>query len=448
VKHVLVLGSGFSHAVSAHMPMTDTLAGLVMDRLRADGIAAPHGPFTSSGFEAWLSRLAEPQPDLDDAENWENRALFLRVSRGLRHVMLECQKDAFKNAPPWWLRCLVGALHYSDSTVLTFNYDVLIEATVDAVGLFDEHSRRVSAGDIVRNMPSLVHAPTGSGGIRFEPGSARSFRYIKLHGSLDTFWVDGDAAGETIARWAIAGQWQQPVIESDEQRRQALPGRDPFLVPPTATKSAFYGNPLSRQLWQDAAKALREADEVALLGYSIPLTDMVTSGMLGDALRGTAARVTVVNPSPDDVRHRLIDLGIDAGRIESIPGADACAEYAARFEGSFKPAVAASVPGADLPLAVGVPGAAYTVRRLIEVTNDGVAVLEAGDAWRNTTYARSSSTWLSLQDIHAVRSVTAAKVVWPNGDESFVTRAEASPGESGTNEFLLLRVTAMPPRDH
>jgi len=74
------------------MPMTDTPAGLVMDRLRADGIAAPHGPFTSSGFDAWLSRLAEPQPDLDDAENWENRALFLRVSRGLRHVMLECHR--------------------------------------------------------------------------------------------------------------------------------------------------------------------------------------------------------------------------------------------------------------------------------------------------------------------------------------------------------------------
>lgn len=206
MKHVLVLGSGFSHAVSAHMPMTNTLAGLVMDCLRADGVAAPDVPFTGSGFEAWLSRLAEPQPDLDDAENLENRALFLRVSRALRHVMLECQRDTFNDAPPWWLRRLVGALHYSDSTVLTLNYDTLIEATVGEVGLFDEHSRRVSADDIVRNMPRLVHAPTGSGGIRFGPGSARSFRYIKLHGSLDTFWVDGDAAGETIARWAIAGR--------------------------------------------------------------------------------------------------------------------------------------------------------------------------------------------------------------------------------------------------
>jgi hypothetical protein len=260
--------------------------------------------------------------------------------------------------------------------------------------------------------------------------------------------VVGDAAGETIARWAIAGSWERPVIESDEARRQALPGRDPFLVPPTATKSAFYGNPLSRQLWQDAAEALRGADEVALLGYSIPLTDMVTSGMFSDALRATAARVTVVNPSPDAVRERLIDLGIDAGRIDSISGEGACEGYAVRLEKRFNPAITPSVPGVDLPLAVGVASAAYTIRRLIEVTNDGVAVLEAGDAWRDATYARTSTTWLSLQDIHAVSSATKAKIVWPTGAESFVTCAEACTGESGAHEFLLLRVTAMPPRDH
>lgn len=120
MKHVLVLGAGFSHAVSTHMPMTNRLADLVMDRLRADGFTVPHRQFTGSRFEAWLSRLAEPQPDLDDADNLENRALFLRVSQALRRVMLECQQDTFKDAPPWWLRRLVGSLHYSNSTVLTF----------------------------------------------------------------------------------------------------------------------------------------------------------------------------------------------------------------------------------------------------------------------------------------------------------------------------------------
>ncbi|HRD99861.1 MAG TPA: hypothetical protein PLV68_01100, partial [Ilumatobacteraceae bacterium] len=62
---VLVLGAGFSKAVSGRFPLTDdlgtsamALAGVSRDR-----------PFKDGRFEAWLSQLAEPQPYLSQAEN-------------------------------------------------------------------------------------------------------------------------------------------------------------------------------------------------------------------------------------------------------------------------------------------------------------------------------------------------------------------------------------------
>jgi hypothetical protein len=444
MKRVLVLGAGFSHAIADEMPMTNVLADKIMAHLRADGIDVPASAFSGTQFEAWLSRLAEPQPDLDEARNADNRALFIRVTKALRDVMLQCQNDTYAVGSPWWLRRLVGALHFSHGTVLTFNYDMLVEATVSQSGLFDEAGSRVRSDDILRNMPRLVEAPFGSGGLRMTPGTARSFRYIKLHGSLDTFWVLGDTAGETIARWALSGGWGRPVIESEERRKQALPGRDPFLVPPTATKSAFYANPLSRQLWQDAAKALREAEEVALVGYSIPVTDMVTSGMLGDALQATASRIAIVNPYPDSVHERLRELGIDDSRIHSIDGPNACADFVEDLEKTFFPAIAGSVPGSGLPLAVGVAGAAFQVERIESVTADGVAVLRAGEMWRNASYARASASWVSLKDVAAAGAATRAKVIWPSGEEAFVTWAAPQHGPSGADELMLLRVTAMP----
>jgi hypothetical protein len=448
MKQVLIFGAGFSHAIADQMPMTNVLADQIMDHLRADGVDVPATAFSGSQFEAWLSRLAEPQPDLDEARNADNRALFIRVTKALREVMMQRQNDAYAAGPPWWLRRLVGAMHFSHSTAMTFNYDMMVEATVSQSGLFDGDGNRVRADDIVRYMPRLVEAPSRGGGLRPMPGAARSFRYIKLHGSLDTFWVLGDSAGETIARWSLSGGWNRPVIESEDERRHALPGREPFLVPPTATKSAFYANPLSRQLWQDAAAALREADEVVLIGYSIPVTDMVTSGMLGDALGSNASRITIVNPNPDGVRDRLTDLGIEVSRIGSIDGPDPCSAFVEAFESSFSPAFGGSVPGSDLPLAAGVASAAFQVNGIERITSDGTAVLRAGEVWRNASYARHSSSWVSLQDVAAAGVATRAKVVWPSGEEAFVARAAPENGPSGADELVLLRVTAMPPIDH
>jgi hypothetical protein len=106
-----------------------------------------------------------------------------------------------------------------------------------------------------------------------------------------------------------------------------LPGRSPFIVPPAAAKSAFYNNPVSRELWRTAAEALGVADRVALIGYSLPQTDLVTSGMLADALAGRTVQIDVVNRSPDPVAERLVALGVPASNIRQTPGDDAIARY-------------------------------------------------------------------------------------------------------------------------
>ena len=99
MKRVIVLGAGFSAAVSSDMPMTGRLGELIADRLTSTGLAVPRNKFSGPQLEAWLSRLAEPQPDLDEPRNLENRALFLRVSQTLREVLLECQDRVFSERP-------------------------------------------------------------------------------------------------------------------------------------------------------------------------------------------------------------------------------------------------------------------------------------------------------------------------------------------------------------
>jgi hypothetical protein len=84
-RTVLILGAGFSRAVSARSPLTDELGNLVLANLGE----RRRRPFGSGSFETWLSRLAVDQPDLTTAENQQNRALYTLDSSSRRNTREE-----------------------------------------------------------------------------------------------------------------------------------------------------------------------------------------------------------------------------------------------------------------------------------------------------------------------------------------------------------------------
>jgi len=359
-RRCLVLGAGFSRAASPLMPTTDELGDQAVKALADEGIRLPPHRFTGGYFEAWLSRLAEPQPDLRDDENLHNQAWFVRLTEILREVLVRRQNEVMASAPPWWLRRLIGVAHQARLTVISFNYDTLLEAACNACVVWDwVNSTWVGSTDLVQNLPPV---PVLAGTFATPP--ADTFRLFKLHGSVDCWWVDGDATGATIVR-SPGGPWRQPG-PGDHARAGALAGRTPFVVPPAAAKSHFYRNPVTRELWQQAAAALQAADSVALIGYSWPVTDLVTSGMFADRLRGRDVTVEVVNPNPEPPLDALNRLSIPAqayaGSVESY--VDTLEQQAA----AAAAAELANLPG-QLPVLVG--SAEPQVAAVTGVARDG-----------------------------------------------------------------------------
>lgn len=334
MSNVVLLGAGFSYALSlGKMPLTDTLGNKVADQLRPEGIEVPRG-FSGGRFEMWLSRLAEPQPDLDEVTNAHNHALFLRISELIRAILLDAQNRTVEEPPLWAFQRLIGALHARRSTVATFNYDTLVERLIESQWRMDWETRHPVRGHhVIQDRPPRPYVQG-----MFGEGPASSFQLIKLHGSVDTFWVPGDTTGATINRLGYTQRWTEQS-EDTETRRLKLPGRVPFIVPPAAAKSAFYANPFTRQLWRDASEALRSASTVDIVGYSLPATDLVTSGMLADTLAGSRSLIRVVNRFPDDVVDHLVTLGCDRTRIQVFDGDDAIAKYVDAFEHEFTPLV-------------------------------------------------------------------------------------------------------------
>jgi hypothetical protein len=180
---VLILGAGFSRAISHAAPLTDELGDLVVSRIRDDRLPAPARGFEGGSFETWLSRLAEDQPDLSVEANLLNRHWFARVTKAIHEIIAERELEILGADPPTWLPQLLGIAHAQRMTVLTFNYDTLVEHTVMAHQLFDwEHSQRATWHDIVDHLPPLPPQPSRVGG-----ALAKTFQFVKLHGSANAY---------------------------------------------------------------------------------------------------------------------------------------------------------------------------------------------------------------------------------------------------------------------
>lgn len=210
--------------------------------------------------------------------------------------------------------------HVVRAGVVTFNYDTLLEClTQIRFGPLDEadvrdYGYRVSWDELSGGTPAWPPGPARLGATPRD-----TMRLLKLHGSLNWYWSPGDATGATVAKRDLPGSWLAPEPYTEEDRQRHLPGRVPFVVPPTATKHPFYGSPQLHEVWSQAYHRLRQADRVFLLGYSIPPTDTTTSSMLRMALGGGRQHVVIADLHPEQVVKNLHQIGISTHRIRSTP---------------------------------------------------------------------------------------------------------------------------------
>ena len=337
---VFILGAGFSKAASEQVddsakafPLAAELLDPIVSKLgdRLSDAAKPRG---GEGFEQWLSRLAEDQPHLSADQNLERSIAFLLVSQKIGEILTERENFVLKNEMPTWFAKLLFAWHVRHATVISFNYDNLIECGVESqhLPMFDQYPVRTH--DILNRLPPLppsrqieetrISNIQGGGlvsmdGKDFEQATPwqETFRLIKLHGSISWYWVPDDATGATLQRWPDVGSFGQPAGDQSAEIRRQLPGREPFIAPPSSTKSRYLANPVIRQLWRDALDTLREADRIFFLGYSIPAQDQAVMSLIIEGIGDRTPQIQIVDIDADSVRDNLANLLVN---YKSLPG--------------------------------------------------------------------------------------------------------------------------------
>ncbi|TQO18853.1 SIR2-like protein [Rhodoglobus vestalii] len=287
-RPVYVLGAGFSRAISQHMPLTDELGAAITSRL---GITWPSGSEENS-FEDQLTLLSTSLPFLAGHENTSRRAIAEEVTATLAEELEDRNNSAAAGESPLWLRQLVSLWQAEQATVVTFNYDTLVEQAVTALrpAVLD---RGASEPKSVHGWQVVFPAPTPVNALTYESlhgPTQESFQLLKLHGSLNWYWSLGESA--TIVRDATVCGFgsRSATTESDEAGVKLL---DRFLIPPVTSKDSYYNVNLVHRLWRTAHDAMQQASRLTIIGYSMPAADRIAAELLCSVPDGTP--VDIVN---------------------------------------------------------------------------------------------------------------------------------------------------------
>jgi hypothetical protein len=348
LRHVFMVGAGLSKAVNDAMPTVAQLGGIVARRIvnRPALGELPHavqailrqGSIPGNDLEAWLSTLATPPPFVSEIETHFYAGVFAQVAFDIGEEVEASEARVLAQDPPPWFGRLVRIWNVTGATVITFNYDTLVEhAAVRPI---------LPWGDRWPNV---------------------AFNLLKVHGSTNWWRARGAAPGGDVAVQPLLPGW------GAEPDRLEPVGDERVLIPPIVAKGSFYDLSFIRRQWQQARAALESATALFILGYRLPANDLAATALVSQHLAANA-QITVVNRSPNKPAAVLERNGRPAGQI--VEGDDSISrfvsEYDAMLASELGPILVQQLDALewDLPLLADF-GDGRTRRAIVDITENG-----------------------------------------------------------------------------
>lgn len=256
MKKAFILGAGFSKSFCNDMPAINDLTDKLFDEKLQPQTEYPQ----LCDFIKNYYNKGSQSPAIRDIENISTAILSKKIFKNdaekfkfeiLRYQILKIIHDKIKGhnidteEKKTLLKRFVNLCNEGkNNTLITFNYDLLIESTDEWITYGVTNSYPATA------IRQRLGGPT---------------EYIKLHGSFNWFRAKGTTEQDMHYIYRVDKQDDEYSIHSDDV---------PVFIPMAHTKDSFLNGSLFNTLWAKASEALRVADEIYFLGYGFPTTDL------------------------------------------------------------------------------------------------------------------------------------------------------------------------------
>ncbi len=321
MNEVFLLGSGFSKAIDSRMPTLSELSADVYTSM-AHAWDEAWGQDLRDNVELLLTYLGTQAPWARPSERYYELGIYHDVRDVVIHKLREAQASVLsdKTAFSDWLADLTRHWHHRRATVITFNYDVLVEQAFSETLRVEEHTQQSRAHPSLL-YPVPVTPATARAGAALAPSDLDTFSLLKLHGSLSWYYSGPEAPpGDNVYSLMEEG-WHPPSTDRDHW----VVDKEPLVVPPLLEKSAFYANNVLRKQWEMARDAIKSADHVTCIGYSLPPTDLTVRFLLSTAVPDLA--VSIVDLQAEQTVRHYRDLLPDFHITPRADGPNAVADF-------------------------------------------------------------------------------------------------------------------------
>lgn len=212
-------------------------------------------------------------------------------------------------------KCIVDQLD-NDDTIITFNWDLLVD------NLISKH--QAQKPDYQYTFDKIFRV--GS----WEPDRSVSKgpKLLKLHGSFNWMYCK---KCEAAYAFVLTGKTAADQIRDPEDGRLKCPAckgqTDPVIIPPTLSK-AYEVWTVINSAWERARKSLESADEIMIIGYSMPVTDFQAKWLFLESVAKRTKplrKLTVVDKYPNGLFGRYREIfRISDRNFEGIQGEIKC----------------------------------------------------------------------------------------------------------------------------
>jgi hypothetical protein len=235
--------------------------------------------------------------DLENNQDPEIIAVRAEALDLIRHTLMDSSEGTGDSVREYDL--LLEMLSTDDS-VVTFNWDILLDEKMGRSWLVDEspfrdpNRKKTFSGNQYDNF--LLHLSGRSNAtwdhVVVSPpytrySSALGY-YLKLHGSVDWYYCDGASCRARFLIFPVTDFFNDNYCSECHRRMK------PLLIPPTLNKS-YYQYPSIQTLWTTALREVERCAEIVIWGYSLPPTDFYSAWLLRN--RTKARKISLIDPA-------------------------------------------------------------------------------------------------------------------------------------------------------
>jgi len=241
---------------------------------------------SKSRLDAWCMKpmLAQSDPSRDYGRLYKD---VLRYTQLALHIpdgkSCELHKDLFCRLEP-------------DDSVITLNYDLVADQTLQAIGRpYTNEAQQFK--DRIHTLTRLLATRGLLGGYSLTGGVEQAGLFLKLHGSLD--WRGCPNVHCEIHQHIVSTAHGEQVSnhKPGSPCRICGAGIEQVLLPPATSKRL---DDLGRFpfLWNLALRRLRDAKAIVVFGVSLAPTDFELRWLLKEGVNpaGGAVSISIINP--------------------------------------------------------------------------------------------------------------------------------------------------------